>query len=649
MSGPVRRGRREVGSGLSAGQWIHIRTTEGECKFWLDPSIALAQNRGVRALELRRIEQLQEPLRRAFHAGFLVWVSAALLGALSHAQDSADRSRPNVVLIITDDQGHGDLGFHGNPKIRTPHLDRLARESVRFENFYVMPVCSPTRACLMTGRYNYRTGVVDTYLGRSLMAPGETTVAEMLTRAGYRTGIFGKWHLGDNYPMRPIDQGFQESLVLKGGGIGQPSDPPGGESYFDPILQHNGKPVKTKGYVSDVITDAALGFITRNRESPFFVYLAFNAPHTPLQVPENYLQKYRALNLSHSEFPDRGHPLTGNADPDMIAKVYGMVENIDDNVGRLLAKLEESGLSRNTVLIFMTDNGPQQVRYNSGMFQRKGSVHEGGIRVPFFVRWSGQFEAGLAVDRIAAHIDITPTLLDLCRAKKPTRVKFDGRSLLPLLRGESANWPDRTLYFQWHRGDAPQKYRAFAARSQRYKLVQPAGVPEGAWTNPPAFKLYDMANDPLEFHDLAGKKPDLVQSMKKGYERWFNEVTRGRDYSVPPRIVVGSPQENPTILTRQDWRGPQAGWRADSLGYWEVQVEARGIYSVSFQFAALAKHGTAHLRIGQVRVQQPLQAGGTECQFDSVQLKRGPHRLEAWISEGQVSVGVRYVGMRRVR
>ncbi|MBM3840580.1 MAG: arylsulfatase [Verrucomicrobia bacterium] len=587
--------------------------------------------------------------RASTMAALLVAASTTFPAPVFNSQAAAHRTRPNVVLIITDDQGHGDLGFHGNPKIRTPHLDQLARESVRFVNFYVMPVCSPTRACLLTGRYNYRTGVVDTYLGRSLMEPGEVTLPEMLGRAGYRTGIFGKWHLGDTYPMRPIDQGFQEALVLKGGGIGQPSDPPSGESYFDPILQHNGKPLKTQGYVSDVITDAAIEFIRRNRENPFFVYLAFNAPHTPLEVPDEYLGKYRGLDLSHSEFPNRGHALPGKADQAMIAKVYGMVENIDDNMGRLTAKLDEWGLSRNTVVIFMTDNGPQQVRYNSGMFQRKGSVHEGGIRVPFFVRWPAQFEAGRAVDRIAAHIDIAPTLLDLCRARKPARVKFDGKSLLPLLRGSAVNWPDRTLYFQWHRGDTPQLYRAFAARSQRHKLVQPGGVPEGTWTNPPAFKLYDLANDPLEFRDIAPENPEIVESMKKGYERWFKDVTRRRDYTVPPRISIGSPRENPTILTRQDWRGPQAGWRADSLGYWEVQVAASGLYSISLQFGALKNPATAHLKIGDVRVEHLLQAGAAECQFSSVQLKRGPNRLEAWLTEGHTNLGVRFVEVRRLR
>jgi len=219
--------------------------------------------------------------------------------------------RPNVVLILADDMGYGDLGFHGNPKIRTPHLDKFARQSVRMKNFHVSPVCSPTRSSLLTGRYNYRTGVVDTFLGRSLMYPDEVTIAKMLKAMGYRTGIFGKWHLGDNYPMRAMDQGFEEALVLKGGGIGQPSDPPGGGSYFDSLLQHNGRQVQTKGYISDVLTEAAINFIKKNKDGPFFVYLPFNAPHSPLQVPESYEAIYKNMNLSPDQFPKLGQPIQG--------------------------------------------------------------------------------------------------------------------------------------------------------------------------------------------------------------------------------------------------------------------------------------------------------------------------------------------------
>lgn len=577
-------------------------------------------------------------------------VVAFLLGGMVVSSFSAESERktqrPNVIVILTDDQGHGDLGFHGNPKIRTPNIDKLAGESVRCEYFYVCPVCAPTRASLMTGRYNYRTGVVDTFLGRALMHPDETTLAEMFAAVGYRTGIFGKWHLGDNFPMRPMDQGFQESLILRGGGIGQPSDPPGGESYFDPILQHNGEQTKTKGYCSDVFSDAAMQFITDNRDKPFLVWLAFNAPHTPLQVPDNYYQPYKRTSLAPGEFPVRGHPLPAESNQDVTAKVYGMISNIDDNVGRLLAKLDTLKLAENTIVIFLTDNGPQQARYNSGMLERKGSVHDGGIRVPFFVRWTGKLTGGRKIDRIAAHIDLTPTLLEACQVPKPAEVNLDGKSLWPLLKGEQIGWPDRTLYFQWHRGDEPELYRAFAARSQGYKLVQPLGAnskPPGA----PAFKLYDMSHDPLELHDIASDHADIVREMREGYVQWFNDVGRARGFA-PPRIHLGAPQENPTTLTRQDWRGPKASWGADGIGYWEVDITHSGAYEIGLRFAALRAAGTAHLSLGGVKQEKELAKGATTCRFHSVSVRSGPGRLETWIVASQESTGVQFVEVKRL-
>lgn len=572
--------------------------------------------------------------------------SGLLISSLTPGTALGAERRPNVLVILTDDQGYGDLGFHGNPKIRTPNLDRLARESVRATYFYVSPVCAPTRASLMTGRYNYRTGVVDTYLGRALMHPDEVTLAEMFRDAGYRTGIFGKWHLGDNYPLRAMDQGFQESLVLKGGGIGQPSDPPGGESYFDPILQHNGKPAKTKGYCSDVFTDAALEFITENRSRPFLVWLAFNAPHAPLQVPENYYRIYREMNLAPGEFPAVGHPLSAKADPETTAKIYGMVNNIDENVGRLLAKLEGLNLAKNTIVVFLTDNGPQQVRYNSGLLERKGSVHEGGIRVPFFVRWPGRLEPGRTVERIAAHIDLAPTLLEACQLPKSGAVHFDGRSLWPLLKGENVEWPDRTLYFQWHRGDEPELFRACAARSEQFKWVQPLGAGSPLRTRP-AFKLYDMSTDPLELRNIAGEHPDIVERMRRGYEQWFREVSRPRGYA-PPRIHLGAPPENPVVLTRQDWRGPRAGWTTNSLGHWEVKVARAGTFQITLQFAAPKTEATAHFVLGDAKLEGKLTAEATEINLGKVRLVPGDSRLEAWVAAPQETVGVHYVEVKRI-
>ncbi len=583
-------------------------------------------------------------------------VAAVLLLAIQSAFAEGEPRRPNILLVISDDQGHGDLGFHGNPVVRTPQLDALARQSVRLKNFYVSPVCAPTRASLLTGRYNYRTGVVDTYLGRALMHADEVTLAELLRDAGYRTGIFGKWHLGDNYPLRPIDQGFQEALVLKGGGIGQPSDPPGGESYFDPLLLHNGQWTRAKGYCSDVFTDAAIRFLEQGRDAPFFCYLAFNAPHTPLQVPERYEQLYRQSDFT-AGFPNPGQPM-GKVDPAATAKVYGMVTNIDDNLGRLLNKLDERKLAGNTIVVFLTDNGPQQARYNSGLRGRKGSVYDGGIRVPCFIRWPlgdalrGRLgdepslaPSGRDVEQIAAHIDIVPTLLEACGVAQPQGRKLDGVSLLPLLKGEPVRWPARPLFFQWHRGDEPELYRAFAARTQRWKLVQAAGVAPGKVVDKPRFELFDMQADPFEMNDLAGQHPNIIEQLKREYGAWFKDVSGTRGYA-PPRIHLGTPHENPTVLTRQDWRGPRAGWGPKDLGHWEVQVATTGNYEITLHLLAPAA-GMAQIRLGKTQQRTPVPQGEKRVAFARVGLDQGSGRLEAWIEANeQEPIGVRYVEVR---
>ena len=283
--------------------------------------------------------------------------------------------------------------------------------------------------------------------------------------------------------MRAMDKGFQETLVLNGGGLAQPGDPPDPVdergAYFNATLRHNGAWVKTNGYVSDVITDAAMQFIQKKSDQPFFVYLPFNCPHAPHQVPDEYRRHYQEKDFAAANFPSTGHPMAAKHDPDDLARVYGMIENIDDNVGRLLAKLDELKLADNTIVILFSDNGCQKHNgYNAGFQGWKGTPFEGGIHQFCFIRWPGQLQAGRQVDRIAAHIDLAPTLLDLCGVPKPQRVKFDGLSLAPLLRGQQVAWPDRMLFFQWHRGDAPERYRAFAARSQDWKLVQPLGAVE---------------------------------------------------------------------------------------------------------------------------------------------------------------------------
>lgn len=555
--------------------------------------------------------QLSRVLALAVLPLSLVWSASAETRRADH---------PNIVLIITDDQGYADLGLHGNTKIRTPNLDRLGKESVRFSQFCVSPVCAPTRASLMTGRYNYRTGVVDTYLGRAMMHPDEVTLPEVLSRAGYRTGIFGKWHLGDNYPLRPIDQGFLEALTHNGGGIDQPGDPPGTAGYFDPALIRNGKLVKTKGYCTDVFTDGALEFIEKHRSRPFFAYVATNAPHDPLQVADRYVEPYRKLGLD-----------------ERTAKIYGMVTNLDENVGRLLEKLRQLNLERDTVVVFMTDNGPAGRRaYNAGLRAQKGSPYEGGIRAPLFIRWPGVLRPGQVVDRLAGHIDLLPTLLDAAGGSPPAGVKVDGKSLMPLLREEreaAAAWPDRTLYFQWHRGDRPEPFRGSAIRGERYKLV------EGK-------ELYDLRNDPGETKDLSAQHPEIVTRMRRDYWAWYRDVSSTRGYD-PPRIALGTRHEDPVVLSRQDWRGPNAGWTPKSVGHWEVETARSGRYEVTLRLAPNTPAGEAHFRLGPVTAKQPVSAGSATCTFRDLQVPAGPGRLEAWVEAGNSPLGVHYVEVRR--
>jgi arylsulfatase A-like enzyme len=552
-----------------------------------------------------------------------------------HFVGAADQ--PNILVVITDDQGFGDLGAHGNPVIRTPRIDAFARQSVCLENFYVSPVCSPTRSSLLTGQYNYRTGIVDTFLGRSLMRPDVPTLPERLARAGYRTGLFGKWHLGDNHPLRPEDRGFQETLWSLGGGLAQPSDPPQVQwktAYFDPVLKQNGKEVKTAGYCTDVFTDAALKFISADSNRPFFAYVAYNCPHGPYQVPEKLVVPYARLDLTASGFPKTGQPwATGKLNTDEIARAYAMVENIDSNFGRLLEALESKKLANNTIIIFLTDNGPGGVRFNAGLRNRKGTVYEGGIRVPCYVRGPG-FKAA-RISEPTAHIDITPTLLDLCGVK-PASTSMDGISLAGQLRGEQKPLPERTLFFQWHRGDEPEKYRAFAARGPRYKLVQASGAGEGNWK--PKYELFDIVADPFEKMDLAAEKPELVEKYRKQYEAWFEDVTRAG--FTPPRISIGSDKENPVRLSRQDWRGPKAGWSPNSIGHWDVKVERAGKYRVTLWSPGEFDGYSATFGTTLAKSAQGEMKGSTSFE---TKLPAGPTRVEATVTAGKATRGVTHV------
>ena len=545
------------------------------------------------------------------------------------ASSSLQAAPPNVLLVITDDQGFGDLGVHNNPIVRTPHLDAFAKQSVWLKNFTVSPVCSPTRASLLTGQYNYRTGVVDTYLGRSLMRPDVKTLPEYLAAAGYRTGLFGKWHLGDNYPLRPEDRGFQHTLWCQGGGLAQPSDPPttnAKTAYFDPLLKKNGRDVQTKGYCTDVFTDAALDFIQTDSKKPFFAYVAFNAPHGPYQVKDELVAPYKKLDLTVNGFPKLGQPWASpKLNTDEIARAYAMIENVDANYGRLMKLLHDKKLADNTIVIFLTDNGPGGVRFNGGLRNRKGTVYEGGIRVPCYVRFPGSLP-NRTLDLPLAHIDLAPTILDACKVE--AKAKFDGENFHPHLLLENAGWRDRTLFTQWHRGDVPEKLRAFAARGAKYKLVQANSVDEKA-KRKPKFELFDIEKDPFEEHDLVDAKPDEVEKLKAEYEAWFADVTKkGFD---PPRIIVGNEKENPVRLSRQDWRGPKAGWAPDSIGHWEIQVERAGKYRVAIRSGS--EFAAYEGAIGDRRFALAFADGTVSKTTETFELKAGVGRVEVVVSD----------------
>lgn len=571
-------------------------------------------------------------------SGISILASIALMILTPISSAAQAGQRPNIILCMTDDQGYGDLGIHGNPLIRTPVLDRLASGSVRFTSFYVSPVCAPTRSSLLTGRYSLRTGVYDTYNGGAIMAAEEKTLAEILNRAGYRTGIFGKWHLGDNYPFRPQDQGFEESLVHSAGGIGQVGDVKNyfefDRSYFDPVLWKNGTPFQTQGYCSDVYTDAAIEFIEANHAEPFFVYLSFNAPHTPLQVPDEYYRMYENTDPSAAAYPRRGRPLPEMSDrhKDAARRVYAMVTNIDCNLGRLFECLRSLKVDTNTAIIFLTDNGPQQPRYTAGLRGRKGSVYEGGIRTPCFMRIPGLPAGPREIGTPAAHIDVLPTVLDLCGIPVPTTPRIDGHSLLPLIRGRGVSWENRFLFFHWQRG-FPEPYRNIAVRRGKYKLVgqvpHTAGIEE--------FELFDLQRDPTETEDLSNSHPQVARELKQGFDRWYEDIILNPHLREPRRIRLGTPHENPTILNRNDAKGDEGIWAQDRIhGYWDVLVENDGFYDFTFVFReSLNQEGTMKLRLGTTqRSLRNTDPTAQKLEMRGVFLRRGIYRLEPWYRAG---------------
>ena len=551
---------------------------------------------------------------------------AALGPSCASSTQEASARKPNVVVVITDDQGYGDIAAHGNRMIKTPHLDRLHAESVRLTDFHVDPTCSPSRSALMTGRYSTRTGVWHTIMGRSLMNSAETTMAEVFAAGGYRCGMVGKWHLGENYPLRPQDQGFHEAFYHGGGGVGQGPDW-WGNDYFDDTYFRNGKPEKAEGYCTDVWFDDALRFVEEHKDSPFFLYLSTNAPHGPYLVGDEWSKPYVDAGV-----------------PQRMAKFYGMITNIDHNIGRLRSRLDDLGLAKDTIFVFMTDNGTAagEIRnrraggewkgFNAGMRGYKGSEYDGGHRVPLFVAWPrGGLAGGRDVDPLCAHIDVLPTLAELCGLDLVNNPRIDGRSLVRSLRGDQEDLRSRTLFVHSQRIPTPKKWRKCAVMTKRWRLVN-------------GTKLYDISADPAQRKDLAESMPTKVAELRAAYEGWWRSLSPAFGERV--RIGLGAPSEPRAQLHPHDWHvGPRDGcpWHQNHVkrgypgnGFWAVDVLKAGKYE--FELRRWPEHvgggveaTKARVRVGKVEAEKACASSDPSVRV-VLDLPRGPARLQTWFT-----------------
>jgi arylsulfatase A-like enzyme len=568
------------------------------------------------------------------------------------------KRNPNVILVMTDDQGYGDLACTGNPWIQTPNIDAFYNESVRFTDFHVSPLCTPTRGALMTGHRPTRNGAWATCWGRSILRKTEVTMADVFAANGYRTGMFGKWHLGDNYPYRPHDRGFDHVVAHRGGGVGQTPDF-WGNNYFDDTYFHNNEPRKHTGYCTDIWFEEAMTFIQGlEDDAPFFAYIATNAPHWPYLVAE----RYKALYRDNADIPEPAF--------------YGMITNIDENMGRLVQFLADHGLADDTILIFMTDNGSSGGwtsdgrGYNAGMRGKKGSYYDGGHRVPFFIRWpGGGIQGGQDIDEMVLHIDLLPTLIDLCGLDCPEALDFDGTSVAGLLADSIQNLPDRVHFVQYRQDTVPPKKWENAVMTPRWRLIH-------------GHELYDIQADPSQQHDVAAQHPEVVARLRAAHEAWWAEIAPQLEDYCP--ISLGNDAENPTRLDAMDVLGDVA-WNQGhillakrSTGRWAVDVEQPGAYRFSLRRwpkeldlpldAEVAREEAARIPYvdtpASVRIQPtharlelfdqvetvPVDPGAKEVTFHLQITQTGMTHLEAWFVNGETSdqQGAYYVYVERV-
>jgi arylsulfatase A-like enzyme len=539
-------------------------------------------------------------------------VLATVASAWGIAEPAPTGRKPNVVVILADDQGWGDLSVNGNTTVATPNIDSLARDGALFDRFFVCPVCSPTRAEFLTGRYHPRGGVRDVSTGGERLNLNEKTVADAFKAAGYATGAFGKWHNGTQYPYHPNGRGFDEFYGFCSGHWG---------TYFDPPLEHNGSAVRGRGFMADDLTDHALSFIESHRAVPFFCYLPFNTPHSPMQVPDRFFAKFAASD------PQPLVTAPAQQDVNFTRAALAMCENIDWNVGRVLQRLKELDLADDTLVIYFSDNGPNSRRWNGGMKGIKGSTDEGGVRSPFLVRWPGRIPAGRRIPQIAGAIDLLPTLADLAGLSLSGSRPLDGVSLKPLLLASAAEWPDRMIFSHWN--------NKVSVRTQRYRLDSEN-------------RLFDMQADPGQTTDVAERYTQEAERLAQAVARWRADVLSGLKNLDRP-FTVGYPEHPVTTLPARDGvahgairRSAQApncsyfeNWTGvgDSIT-WDVEVETPGTYEAVIYYTCPAADvgATVELSLNGCRVQGAVQEAN-DPPLQGAEHDRVPRKGESYMKD----------------
>ncbi|MCZ6671703.1 MAG: arylsulfatase [Verrucomicrobia bacterium] len=573
-------------------------------------------------------------------------------------------ARPNVIVVMTDDQGYGELSVHGNPILKTPNLDKLHGESLRLIDYHVAPMCTPTRGQLLTGMDAARNGAINVSSGRSLLRPELATMADIFADNGYTTGVFGKWHLGDNYPFRPEDRGFQETVWFPSSHISSVPDF-WGNDYFDDTYIRNGKREAFKGYCTDIFFEEAMKFMSESVKSgkPFFTYLPTNTPHGPLISKTEDIKALEAA-FANSDFSDMEASLKAR-----LVRYLGMVRNIDTNMGRLMDFLDREGLRENTLLIFKTDNGSTHghLYFNAGMRGMKTELWEGGHRVPCFISWpKGNLAKPQDIGGLTQVQDIFPTLVDLCGIKTFASKNFDGISLAPVLRGEQKVPEDRILIINYSR--MPSGFNSPSPYTQSILKRNHAGVLWKRWRLLEDRELYDLQSDPLQQTNVIDRHPEVVAKMRKHLYAWWDKV--GPTANEPQRIIIGHERENPMMLTGCEWldvfvdqqRQIRRGTR--KTGYWVLDVAEAGDYEFELRrwpkeinlplmdpspgggvalpitTARLFISDYQHLDISEKRaygyegLTKAVKTGDTGAKF-TVPLEAGPMALHTWFDDAE--------------